>query len=299
MARSGASLSMSMRGRRQLAHPRPERPTPGDRLAISVVIPCYNEATNLRRGVLDGVAAFVEATEECREVLVVDDGSTDDSADLVERFVEKHPKFRLLREPHRGKAGAVVTGVLHATGDYVLFCDADQATPLEEMSKLRPYLLDGIDLVCGSRAERREGAPLVRKAMARGYMLVRRMLLDIGGITDSQCGFKAIRIDAARQIVRALYVHGQGEHQVRGATVTAAFDAELLFLAHRFGYTLKEVPVRWRHVGTPRVHPIVESWRGLSGLLKIRLAAWRGRYPYLALSSPAAGWSGVELNGDP
>jgi glycosyltransferase involved in cell wall biosynthesis len=246
---------------------------------VSVVMPCYDEEANLRRGVLESVARFAEAADYCREVLVVDDGSRDASAELVAAFAATHPEFRLLREPHRGKAGAILAGVAAASGDYVLFCDVDQATPIDELASFRPYMLAGIDVLVGSRAGRREGAPLARRLMARGYILVRRLVLDLGGIADSQCGFKAFRREAIQRIARSLLVYRPGARQAQGATVTAAFDAELLFLARRLGYSMKEVPVRWHHVGTKRVHPLIESWRSLRGLLRIRLNAAQGRYP--------------------
>ncbi len=251
----------------------------GEKPSVSVVMPCYDEEANLRRGALECVARFAESVGYCHEVLLVDDGSRDASADLAERIAAVHPKLRVLREPHRGKAGAIVAGVFAARGDYVLFCDVDQATPIEELERLRPYMVQGFDVVVGSRAGRRAGAPLVRRLMARGYILLRRLILDLGEITDSQCGFKAFRREAMLRICQSLQVYRPGEQQAKGATVTAAFDAELLFLARRLGYTTKEVPVRWHHVGTRRVHPLVESWRGLRGLLRIRLNAWRGKYP--------------------
>jgi hypothetical protein len=116
--------------------------------------------------------------------------------------------------------------------------------------------------------------------MARGYIALRRLILDLGEITDTQCGFKGFRREAARHVCQHLRVYRPGARQARGATVTAAFDAEMLFLARRLGYSVKEVPVRWHHVGTRRVHPVVESWRGLVGLLRIRLNASLGRYPH-------------------
>jgi dolichyl-phosphate beta-glucosyltransferase len=139
---------------------------------VSVVIPCYNEEGNLRQGVLNRVSSFVERAPYCCEVLVVDDGSRDASADLIGAFADEHSGFRLLREPHRGKAGAIVAGVSAAGGDWILFCDMDQATPIDELARLRPHMLDGCDVVVGSRAGRREGAPIVRRLMARGFILV-------------------------------------------------------------------------------------------------------------------------------
>jgi dolichyl-phosphate beta-glucosyltransferase len=246
--------------------------------SVSVVIPCYNEAANLRAGVLDRVAAYVEAHGFCREVLVVDDGSRDASADLVGAFLSQHPQFRLLREPHRGKAGAVIAGVLAARGDYVLFCDMDQATPVDDVDRLLPYLQDDWDVVVGSRAQARAGAPPVRQIMARGFMLLRRLIVDVGDVTDTQCGFKCFRRTAITALCSALQVYRADGQAAVGASVTAAFDVELLYLARRCGCRVVEVPVRWHHVGTRRVDPLRESWRGIRGLLAIRLNDLSGRY---------------------
>ena len=154
----------------------------------------------------------------------------------------------------------------------------DQATPIEELEKLRPLLRDGCDVVVGSRAGHRAGAPLVRKLMASGFIFVRRMILDVGDVTDTQCGFKALRTDLARRIVDQLRIFRPGVQHATGATVTAGFDAELLFVARRLGARVREVPVNWHYVGTRRVHPIKESWRGLKSLLMIRATAMRGDY---------------------
>jgi dolichyl-phosphate beta-glucosyltransferase len=246
--------------------------------SVSIVVPCYNEGENLRAGVLDRVAAYVEAHDYCREVLIVDDGSEDESVTLIEAFIRDHPRIRLLKEPHRGKAGAVIAGVLAATGDYVLFCDMDQATPVDDLERFMPFLRDDYDVVVGSRAEQRQGAPLIRKIMARGFIEVRRLIVDVGDVGDTQCGFKCFRGSAARTLCSALRVYRGDTAQARGATVTAAFDVELLYLARRIGCRVVEVPVRWQYVGTKRVDPLRESWRGLRGLLAIRLNDLRGQY---------------------
>jgi dolichyl-phosphate beta-glucosyltransferase len=259
------------------------------RPTVSVVVPCYNEEPNLRRGVLSPALAFAEANADVCEVLVVDDGSLDRSVELASALAEAHPKLRLLRESHRGKAGALLAGAVAAAGDYVLFLDLDQATPLSELTRLRAHLAAGIDVVVGSRSTHREGAPLFRRLMARGYILIRQLILDIGDITDTQCGFKAFRREAFADIRKHLRVY-QAVGQTRDATVAAAFDAELLYVARRLGYTTREVPVAWRHVGTRRVHPIKEPWRGIKGLLLIRYNALLGRYSGKVLG-PARGKS--------
>lgn len=256
--------------------------------SVSIVIPCYNEAANLRAGVLNRVAEFVETRPYRREVLVVDDGSTDDSVALVAAFARAHPSFRLLREPHRGKAGAVIAGVMAASGDYVLFCDMDQATPVDEIEKIVPFLLDGCDVVIGSRADQRAGAPAIRKLMARGFIALRRLVVDLGGISDTQCGFKCFRRSIVQALCAALRVYRHDTAQASGATVTAGFDVELLYLAHRRGCRIAEVPVRWQYVGTRRVDPLRESWRGLRGLLSIRRHDLLGHYREITAASTRA-----------
>ncbi|HEV8637218.1 MAG TPA: glycosyltransferase [Chloroflexota bacterium] len=268
--------------------------------SVSVVVPCYNEETNLRAGCLTHVATYAERADDILEVLVVDDGSVDASRDLVRALARRYPKVRLLAEPHRGKAGAVIAGIRGAAGAYVLFTDMDQATPIEEIEKFRPKLAAGDDVVVGSRHGRR-GAPPVRKLMAAGFMVVRRLIVDVGRVSDTQCGFKALRAPMARAICDQLRVFRPGVRQAGGATVTAGFDAELLFVARRFGARIAEVPVTWHYVGTRRVHPIRESWRGIKGLLQIRLAALRGDYdrPPAAPSPPVRGPAPVAAESPP
>ena len=246
--------------------------------SVSIVIPCYNEEANLQAGCLAHVAAYAEQTDDIFEILVADDGSADASRDLVTALAATHPKLRLLAEPHRGKAGAVIAGILAARGTYVLFTDMDQATPIEELAKLRPYFQQGYDVVVGSRMGRRAGAPLVRRLMATGFIMLRRLILDLGDVTDTQCGFKSLKTDVARAVCERLRIFRPGVQQASGAAVTAGFDAELLFVARRLGARSVEVPVTWHYVGTRRVHPLRESWRGLKGLLLIRSAAARGDY---------------------
>jgi glycosyltransferase involved in cell wall biosynthesis len=263
--------------------------------SVSIVIPCYNEEANLRAGSLAHVAQYAERADDIAEVLVVDDGSADASRELIASLAAKYAKLRLLAEPHRGKAGAVVAGIVAAGANYVLFTDMDQATPIEELEKFRPWLREGYDVVVGSRAGHREGAPLIRKLMASGFIMVRRMIVDVGNVTDTQCGFKCLRADLARQIVANLRIFRPGIQQATGATVTAGFDAELLFVARRlFDARIKEQPVNWHYVGTRRVHPIKESWRGLKSLLMIRASALRGDYerPLPAATSGAAATDG-------
>jgi glycosyltransferase involved in cell wall biosynthesis len=246
--------------------------------SVSIVIPCFNEEANLRAGALTHVALYAERADDVSEVLIVDDGSTDASRELIAALAARYGKLRMLAEPHRGKAGAVVAGIVAARAEFVLFTDMDQATPIEEIEKLRPLLTEGYDVLVGSRAGHRQGAPLVRKLMATGFVFVRRLILDVGDVADTQCGFKALRSDLARRVVGQLRVFRPGIQHASGATVTAGFDAELLFVARRLGARIREVPVNWHYVGTRRVHPVKESWRGLKSLLMVRRSQLRGDY---------------------
>lgn len=262
---------------------------PAHTVSVSVVIPCFNEAVNIRAGCLERVLAYAAAHDDVGEVVVVDDGSQDASADLIGAAAQQHRKLRLLTEPHRGKAGAVIAGIMAARERYVLFTDMDQATPITELEKLRPYAQQGSDVIVGSRMGHRAGAPLVRRLMATGFMALRRRILDLGDLTDTQCGFKMLRTDVARAVCQHLRIFRPGARQASGAAVTAAFDAELLFVARRMGARIAEVPVTWQYVGTHRVHPIRESWRGLKGLLLIRAATRRGEYADCPVAAPGIG----------
>ena len=246
---------------------------------LSVVIPAYNEAANLRAGSLRRVVEYLAAQPYPAEMLVVDDGSQDETAALVETFVRAHPAARLIRGPHRGKAHAVATGILAADGALVLFSDMDQATPIDQAARLLPWFERGFDVVIGSRGTLRRNAPLWRRFMSHSQIVLRNVILGFSGITDTQCGFKAFRREAGRAILDRLHVYRPDASRVaRGPMVTSGFDVEMLFVAHRLGHRVKEVPVEWDYRRTRRVNLFKDSVRGLRDLLLIRLADWRGAY---------------------
>lgn len=244
---------------------------------LSVVIPAYNEETNIRLGALDKVARFMDGLSYGWEVLLVDDGSTDSTKGLLDEFSLKNNGFRVIQNVHQGKALTVITGVFAAKGEIVLFSDLDQATPIHEVEKLLPWFKKGFDVVIGSRNNRREGAPLTRRVMARGFMILRSILLGLHGITDTQCGFKAFRQPVVRDIFGRLKLYRE-HHEVEGSMVTAGFDIEVLFLARKSGYAIKEVPVEWHYVETRRVNPIKDSLQGLMDIVHIRVNSIRGLY---------------------
>lgn len=244
---------------------------------LSIIIPAYNEETNIRLGSLEKVARYLTSREYSWEVIIVDDGSIDASPKLLDAFVKENSGFRVLHKQHLGKAGTVITGVMNAKGTIVLFSDLDQATPIAELEKLLPWFTKGRDVVIGSRSGRREGAPLSRIVMARGFMMLRGLFLGLKGVSDTQCGFKAFKVGVAKKIFSKLQLYGK-PREAQGAMVTAGFDIEVLFLAKKLGYTIQEVPVEWHYVETRRVNPIKDSLQGLRDILLIRWKAIRGKY---------------------
>lgn len=244
---------------------------------LSVVIPAYNEETNIRKGALDKVSLYLSHQKYPWEVVVVNDGSSDATGELLTAFAQDNPHFRLINNPHQGKAATVTTGMLAARGEIVLFTDLDQATPIDQVEKLLPWFTRGFSVVIGSRDSHREGAPLLRQVMARGFIALRSLFLGLRGITDTQCGFKAFRREVVRDVFGKLKLYGERK-LVTGSMVTAGFDIELLYLAKQLGYKIREVPVEWHYVETRRVNPLRDSWQGLMDILKIRWNAMQGKY---------------------
>ncbi|MBI2614062.1 MAG: glycosyltransferase [Candidatus Levybacteria bacterium] len=249
-----------------------------EQIYLSVVIPSYDEMANLQKGVLDKVEHFLSRKKYSFEVIIVDDGSTDGSVEFVKEFIKDNPNFRLIENPHLGKAGAVTTGILNSKGACVLFSDMDQATPIEEVDKLLPYFNENYDIVIGSRKSQRKGAPWTRILMAKGMIFLRTLLVNIHGISDTQCGFKMFKREVALKLFGRINEMHHNFKKVSGSSVTAGFDVELLYLAQKMGYKIKEVPVSWLYVETRRVSPIKDSVEGLIDLIRIKGKSLGGGY---------------------
>jgi hypothetical protein len=179
-----------------------------------------------------------------------------------------------------GKAGAVTSGMLDAKGDYQLFMDMDQATPIEEIDKLLPFLSD-YDIVIGSRGSKRQGDPWTRLLMARGMIVLRSLIVGIRGISDTQCGFKLFKKEVSDGLFTKLKNFHHGYKKISGSSVKAGFDVELLFLAQKQGYRIKEVPVEWFYVESRRVNPLRDSVEAVEDLLTIKLNDLNGKYKNL------------------
>ena len=255
-----------------------------DQPFLSVVVPAYNEERRLPE-TLAQILAYLERQTYRSELIVADDGSADRTAALVEELVMRRQRdggkgdVRLLRLDHRGKGFAVRAGALAAHGEYVLLCDADLATPIEEWEKLYRKFAEGYEVVIGSReglGARRLDEPWYRHLMGRVFNFIVR-LVAVGGIQDTQCGFKALRLPVASDLFRRVRIYGDDAPVVHGAAVTA-YDVELLFLARRRGYRIAEVPVIWRYGTETKVNPLRDSLRNLRDVVTVRWYAQRGRY---------------------
>ena len=245
---------------------------------LSVIVPAFNEERRLP-GTLAAAYAYLSAQNWQWELLVADDGSDDRTPEIAREWSERDSRIRLLHLPHRGKAAAVRSGILAATGAYVVFTDADLSTPIDYLDPALRLLREGWDIVIGSREgvlARRIGEPWHRHAMGRIYnRLVQWLLLP--GIDDTQCGFKGFRRDVALDLFQRMLLYRDGQRPIRGPRVTG-FDVEVLYIARRRGYRIAVLPVTWRHVEGSKVRPLVDGLLMLRDVLAVRVNAWRGAY---------------------
>jgi len=238
-------------------------------MTYSIVIPAYNEAARLRT-TLDKVLAFVEAQHWDAEILLVNDGSTDNTAAIAQEYAAAHPAMRLIENPgNRGKGYSVRHGMLRATGETLLFTDADLSSPIEECTKLFAALEQGADVAIGSRWVRTElqvkPQPLYRRAFGRAFNMALRLILGLQ-FKDTQCGFKAFRRRAAHAIFPLQHIERWG------------FDPEILFLAQRFDLPVEEVAVQWAHREGTHINPLRDGARMLMEMIHVRWFALTGKY---------------------
>lgn len=246
--------------------------------SISLIIPCYNEELNIQKGVLDKIGNYTKNDNRFCEVIVVDDGSTDCSKQIImEKYLPLYPKFKLVENNHKGKAAAVMTGIKKSNCEYVIFSDIDLATPIEEAELLIKEASKGYQIIIGSRNSNREGAPFLRKILSLGSVIIKNLIIGLNGIHDTQCGFKLFRREEALTIINKLQVFSD-KKIIEGSSVSAGFDIEFLFLASKLKYKIKETPVDWRHVETKHVNFIKDSVESLRDILLIKYYDLAGKY---------------------
>ncbi|RZU40456.1 glycosyltransferase involved in cell wall biosynthesis [Edaphobacter modestus] len=236
---------------------------------LSIVIPAFNESARIECA-LDRVLSCVAERAWDAEVLVVDDGSTDNTAAIVHRWMETHPRLHLVQNPgNRGKGYSVRNGLLQAAGEIVMFTDADLSAPMEEAERLLTALRNGADVAIGSRwLDRKRQTihqPLYRQFFGRCFNWITRRIMGLP-FRDTQCGFKAFRRPAAQVIFRLQTIERWG------------FDPEILFIAQKLGYEIREVPVTWGHDERSRMSYLKDGMKMLEEMAVIRSNSLAGRY---------------------
>lgn len=235
-------------------------------MKLSVVIPAYDESKNFHRGVLNKVDTYLKKQKYDWEIILVNDGSTDSTLPLLKQFAKEHKGFRVLDIPHAGKVGAVYAGVLDAQGEYVLFTDFDQSTPITEVEKVMEKFDQGVDVVIGERKSRDVNRSLFQTIRSKIFNLWVQVLL-LPGILDSQCGFKAFKTNIGKQLFNKLQVT---RYTQKGGYM-GAFDAEILFLAKKNNYKIAAIPVSWTYFKSGRLS-LSEPFKMARDILLIRLA---------------------------
>ncbi len=252
---------------------------------VSIVIPVYNESRRIA-ATIEALAEFLKHAPFDAEVIVADDGSTDDTRAIVAGILPAYPCARLLELPHGGKARAVLAGLAEARGDIVGFMDADLATPLATLLTALKRIDAGADVVIGSRegaGSRRIGEPEYRHVMGRIFnWLVRATLLP--GIEDTQCGFKFARRDAWKRVLPLVRLY-RTPAEVKQPRVTA-FDVELLYIARMLDMQIDVVPVTWSYGTSSKVNPIRDTLQNLRDVVQVWINGRRGRYD-AAVDNPA------------
>lgn len=234
---------------------------------LSIIIPAHNEEQRLPSS-LEQIFHFLEKQPFTSEVVVVENGSTDRTYAIAREFAARHSNLRVIQNDWRGKGLAIQRGVREAVGEYLFMCDADLSMPIDEISKFIPPQLQNIDIAIASREAPgavRYHEPYYRHLTGRVFNTLIRLLV-LPGLQDTQCGFKCIRADVARDIFPYQTLTGW------------AFDVELLYIARHHGYQVVEIPIHWYFNADSKISVLRDSLRMFLDLLLIRRNAWRGLY---------------------
>ncbi|MCC6315580.1 MAG: glycosyltransferase [Thermomicrobiales bacterium] len=245
--------------------------------SLSLVVPAFNEADRISETIRQA-AVFLAEQPYATELIVVDDGSTDETERRAREAAAASPIVRVIAIPHGGKAAALRAGMLAARGEQIGFSDADLATPLGFLNDLRAALAEGAAVAIGSRqaaGSRRIGEPIHRHLMGRAFNAIVRATL-LPGIHDTQCGFKLFDRAAAHDILERAQLY-RDRSEISGPRVTA-FDVELLVIARRRGYAIRSIPVTWSYGEGSKVRPLHDSLQNLRDVAQVAANSWLGRY---------------------
>ncbi|MEW5820198.1 MAG: dolichyl-phosphate beta-glucosyltransferase [Cyanobacteriota bacterium] len=234
---------------------------------LSMIIPAFNEEFRLP-STLDSIFEYLDKQDYTYEIIVVDDGSIDKTASLVEQNPNYPEKIKLIKHStNHGKGYAVRKGVESAIGNFIIFNDADGATPVEEIEKLQQAINNGADIAIASRALRESTVEDLWYRKIMGIMFNKLIkVIILRGIQDTQCGFKLFKADCAKKIFSKLILVG------------FSFDVEVLFLAKKMGYKVTEVPVCWKAIPGTKINPFLDSPVMFLGVVKIKLMDLLGKY---------------------
>jgi len=236
-----------------------------EKIILSLVIPAYNEEKRIGKS-LEKIIEYLYSKDVTTEVLVINDGSKDNTSSISASYKEKYPLLNVLEnEQNKGKGYSVKRGVLSAAGDFIIFTDADLSTPIEETDKVLSALQEGYDVAIGSRhvkgAKIEIKQPLHRHIMGRVFNFFVR-IFTVPYISDSQCGFKGFKKEKAIEIFNRMDTYGW------------SFDVEILYLAHKLELKIKEVPITWRDSPASRINPLTDPLKMFTDVIKIR---WKHR----------------------
>lgn len=238
-----------------------------NKLFLSIVIPAHNEENRLPR-TLGEIFSFLEKQSYWSEVIVVENGSTDNTLAIAKDFAQKHPRFVVLHEERNGKGNAVRRGMIEARGEYRFICDADLSMPIEDLPKFLPPAIGDFDIAIGSReapGSIRYNEPSYRHIGGRAINLAIRSLI-LPGLNDTQCGFKCFRADVTEELFHKQTLTGW------------SFDIELLHLARRKKLRIREIPIRWYFDPDSKVSAVRDALRMIGDIFRIHLNQLRGVY---------------------
>lgn len=233
---------------------------------LSIIIPAHNEANRLPNS-LEQVFNFLEKQSFTAEVLVVENGSSDETLNIAQRFAEQHANMRVLQSD-RGKGAAVKRGFLEAQGDYRFMCDADLSMPIEELSKFIPPAINNFDIAIASREAKgavRYNEPRYRHLGGRVINFLIQLFI-LPGLNDTQCGFKCFSAKVIEDIGKLQTLSGW------------SFDIELLYIARRRKYRIREIPIHWVHHPETKVSAVRDAIHMIQDIFRIRVNAFRGLY---------------------
>lgn len=249
------------------------------KIFLSVVIPTYNEESRVEKS-LRLLHEFLSGQDYLYEVIISDDGSTDNTVRIVEEYRKEWKSLNLLKNTHKGKAPAIISGIYSAKGKYCLFTDVDLSVSINELPKLLNWLEEqDFDISIASRegvGAKRIGEPYIRHLMGRVFNLLVQLLV-LPGVNDTQCGFKLFKTQVIQDIFKHTVLYGANDNEIKGAKVSA-FDVEMLYVGKLLGYKIKEVPVLWTFNDQSKVHNLKDSYYNAKDVVIVRINSLKGLY---------------------